>query len=86
MSAAGLLDELTASGIWLRQDSDDLLVGIRQGVNLDCFRGRIIEQKPTLLALLQLQGQIVAAASTPLADFDRKLYDALWERWWALQE
>jgi hypothetical protein len=38
------------------------------------------------LAELDLRQQIVAAATAAQSAFDRQHYDALWERWHALQD
>ena len=84
MSAHALRTALEAAGIRLRRDGGDLLVSSGHGASLDPFRQRIREFKPQLLAVLELQEQIVAAASVAPSQFDRRHYDALWRRWHAL--
>jgi hypothetical protein len=86
MSAEKLLDEFASVGIHLLRDGDIILADVVEGADLVLFRGHITENKPALLAALRLREQIVVAASVAQAAFDRRQYDALWERWHELQE
>ena len=71
MSVGALLDELERAGIRLSRDGDDLIAEIQPGACLDPYREHIVANKPTLLAMLDLQEQIVAAATVEPAAFDR---------------
>jgi hypothetical protein len=84
MSLVSLLDELERAGIRLSPDGGDLIAEIQPGACLDCYRQHIVANKPTLLAILDLQEQIVTAATVEPAAFNREAYDALWTRWCAL--
>jgi hypothetical protein len=84
LSVVALLDALERAGIRLSRDGDDLIAEIQPGACLDPYREHIGATKPTLLALLELQAQIVAAATVAPAAFDREAYDALWRRWYDL--
>jgi hypothetical protein len=85
VSAATLLDQLTAAGIRLGRDEDDLIVDVLPDTDLDPYRERIQAAKPALLTLLTLQDDIVRTASAAQHAFDRQHYDQLWQRWHALQ-
>jgi hypothetical protein len=80
------VDELTAAGVHLTRHGAALRYQTRPGVTIAPYRERIAAHKPDLLTLLHLQEEIVAAATTALASFDRAAYDELWRRWQALQE
>jgi hypothetical protein len=85
MSVGALLDELERAGIRLSADGDDLITEIQSGACLDPFRDHIVAYKPALLAILDLQEQIVAAATVEPAAFDREADQALWKAWYALE-
>jgi hypothetical protein len=86
VTATALLAELQAAGIHLMRDGDDLRYQTRPGVSITSFITGIRQHKPALLAELHLREEIVAAATTAQAAFDRAAYDRLWERWHALQD
>jgi hypothetical protein len=86
VSASSLLDELAAAGIRLSRDGNDLAADVLPGAILDPYRDRIREHKPALQTLLALQDDIIRAASAARDAFDRQHFDALWERWHALQD
>ena len=85
MGAAQLLTELEAAGIRATAMGDTLRVRAKPGVDLTPYRDDIRQHKSTLLALLALQDEIVAAAGAARDAFDRQHYDELWRRWHALQ-
>ena len=77
--------ERTAADIPLGSDSHERTAVIRPQACLNFHRERHVANKPTLLAMLELQVQMVAAASVEPAVVDRETYDALWTRWYALE-
>jgi hypothetical protein len=85
VSTATLLDGLTAAGIRLRRDGDDLVADVLPGANLGSYREHIQADKFALLAELRLREEIVAAVDVEPANFDRSGYDELWRRWSELQ-
>jgi hypothetical protein len=86
VSVTALLSTLEASGVRLSRCEGDLKYQPRPGVSIAPYREQIITNKPALIALLRLQEEIVAAATAAQSAFDRQRYDALWERWYALQD
>jgi hypothetical protein len=86
VTAASLVDELHKAGIRLTPAGDDLRFQTRPGVSIAPYREEISAHKPALLAELRLREEIVAAATTAQAAFDRQHFDQLWERWHALHE
>jgi flagellar biosynthesis/type III secretory pathway chaperone len=79
------VDDLHAAGIRLSLAGDDLHYQTRPGVSINAHREQIAANKLALMAELRLREQITAAASAAQFSFDRQRYDALWERWHALQ-
>ena len=86
MSAAALVAALDAAGIHVARKDDQLRVRAEPGVRLAPYVEELREHKPALLTLLALQDEIVRMASAERDAFDRQHYDALWERWHALQD
>jgi hypothetical protein len=86
VTAAALLDELGTAGVRLSLSGDDLHYRTRPGVSVAPFRDQITAHKPTLLTLLALQDEIVAAASAAQSAFDRAAYDQIWAEWHMLAE
>jgi fumarylacetoacetate (FAA) hydrolase family protein len=85
MRAAALRAEMETAGIRVFRDGASLRVEVLSDVTLDPYRQRVRESKPTLLAVLQLQEQIVEAATVAQSAFDRAAYDRLWAEWHAVQ-
>jgi hypothetical protein len=79
------VDRLAAAGVRLSLAGDALRYRTRPGVSIAPYREQMVTNKPALIALLRLQDEIVAAATTALASFDRAAYDELWCRWQVLQ-
>ena len=86
MTVPALLAELDAAGVSVTREGDNLNVRGAPGVSLAPYLDRIRDDKPGLLAELQLREQIMAAASAAQDAFDRAAYDELWRRWHALQD
>ena len=86
MSAGALVDELTAAGVRLSLAGETSATRPTPGVSIAPYREPIIMNKPTLIALLRLQDEIVAAASTARDAFDRQHYDQLWVAWHTRQK
>jgi hypothetical protein len=85
VTPTALLADLDAAGVHLTRAGDDLRYRTRPGVSIAPFREQIAANKPALLALLALQGQIVEAASAARERFDRDTYDRLWREWYDLE-
>jgi len=80
VTAAALLAELSAAGIHLTREGDNLRVRMRPGTSLNLYTDHIRANKPALLREL-LQRRIIEALDVEPEDFDRIAYDRLWVLW-----
>jgi hypothetical protein len=69
VSAAALLAELAAAGVWLRRDGEDLVAETRRGFSLEPYRERIATNKPALLIAIDARETAAACGLDPALDW-----------------